>query len=302
MDPIEIGVTEARNPATTNIDTFTTEQIVQTILAEDAQVVPAVTAVSDAIARLAEEVVQRMAHGGRLIYAGAGTSGRLGALDAAECPPTYGTPPGQVVALMAGGSAALSGALEDVEDDTAAGENDIAALNVGPHDVVLGIAASGRTPYVLGALAEARSRGAFIAGLACVHPSRLAHVVDVMIAPVVGPEVITGSTRMKAGTAQKLVLNTLSTTVMVRLGKTYGNLLSEMHTSNQKLRYRAARIIVAAAGVPIEQAHILLAEAGGELKTALMMALSELDVDQARTHLASAGGRLREALAGADRG
>lgn len=302
MDIREIGITEARNPATTNIDTFTTAQIVQTILAEDARVVPAVTAVSDAIARLAEEVVQRMPAGGRLIYAGAGTSGRLGALDAAECPPTYGTDPSQVVALMAGGAAALSGALEGVEDDTEAGRRDVAALDVGPRDVVLGIAASGRTPYVLGALAEGRDRGAFVAGLACTDPSRLAEIVDLMIAPIVGPEVITGSTRMKAGTAQKLVLNTLSTTVMVRLGKTYGNLLSEMHTSNAKLRHRAARIIVAAAGIAPDQAHDLLAAAGGELKTALMMALSGLGAGEARSRLAAAGGMLREALAGTDRG
>lgn len=302
MEPSEIGITEARNPATTNIDTFTTAQIVQTILAEDAGVVPAVAAVGDAIARLADETIERMAGGGRLIYAGAGTSGRLGALDAAECPPTYGTDPSQVVALMAGGSTALSGAREGVEDDTEAGRRDIAALDVGPHDVVLGIAASGRTPYVLGAIAEARRRGAFVAGLACTHPSRLADAVDLMIAPIVGPEVITGSTRMKAGTAQKLVLNTLSTTVMVRLGKTYGNLLSEMHTSNAKLRHRAARIIVAAAGIAPEEAHDLLATAGGELKTALMMALSGLGADEARSRLATAGGMLREALVDSDRG
>ena len=291
------SVTEARNPATTGIDLLSTGEIVQTILNEDARVVPAVVAVAGAITRLADVVIERMRSGGRLIYAGAGTSGRMGALDAAECPPTYGTSRTQVVSLIAGGSAALTGAVEAVEDDADLGRHDIAALDVGPRDVVLGIAASGRTPYVLGAVAEARARGAFVAGLACVEPSRLSEAVDLMIAPIVGPEVITGSTRMKAGTAQKLVLNALSTTVMVRLGKTYGNLLSEMQTTNEKLRGRAARIIATAAGVEIEQARGLLEEAQGELKTALAMALTGLDAAAARARLAAAGGLLRQAIA-----
>jgi N-acetylmuramic acid 6-phosphate etherase len=294
------NVTEQRNPATTNIDQLSADAIVRLILDEDQQVLPAVAAVGDRIAALAEIVAARIRQGGRLIYVGAGTSGRLGALDAAECPPTYGTTPHQVVALIAGGSAALTGALEDVEDDAEGGAQEIAALDVGPDDVVLGIAASGRTPYVIGAIKEARARGAYVAGLACNDPSRLAEHVDLMIAPVVGPEVITGSTRMKAGTAQKLVLNTLSTTVMIRLGRTYGNLLSNMHTTNHKLRARAAHIVAMAADLEIDQARDLLHDAGGDLKTALMMALAGLSAADARTRLDAAGGMLRQALADED--
>jgi len=295
MDWSATSVTEARNPATMDIDQLPADAIVQMILREDAVVVPAVNAVAAAIAELADVVVARMRRGGRLIYVGAGTSGRLGALDAAECPPTYGTDPALVVALLAGGAAAWSGAVENVEDDVEQGDRDILALDIGPADVVLGIAASGRTPYVIGAINAARARGAFVAGLACAHPSRLAEQVDLMIAPIVGPEVVTGSTRMKAGTAQKLVLNTLSTTVMIRLGHTYGNLLSDMQATNEKLRGRAARIITMAAGIEPEQARRLLQEAGGELKTALMMALSGLDPTEARTHLQAASGSVRQA-------
>jgi len=294
MDWSATSVTEARNPATMDIDQLPADAIVQMILREDAVVVPAVSAVAAAIAELADVVVARMRRGGRLIYVGAGTSGRLGALDAAECPPTYGTDPALVVALLAGGAAAWSGAVENVEDDVEQGERDILALDVGPADVVLGIAASGRTPYVIGAINAARARGAFAAGLACTHPSRLAEQVDLMIAPIVGPEVVTGSTRMKAGTAQKLVLNTLSTTVMIRLDHTYGNLLSDMQATNEKLRGRAARIITMVTGIEPEQARRLLQEAGGELKTALMMALSGLAPADARARLA--GGSLRQAL------
>src|SRR5262245_55136406 len=204
----DIGITESINPATRDIDTLATRAIVAAIAAEDVLVAPAVAAVGDAIAGLADVVVERMRRGGRLIYAGAGTSGRLGALDAAECPPTFGTDPAQVVALIAGGPAALTRAIEGAEDSAEQGARDVAELDVGPEDVLLGIAASGRTPYVLGALAEARRRGAFAAGLACPDPARLAEAVELAITPIVGPEAIAGSTRMKAGTAEKLVLNT----------------------------------------------------------------------------------------------
>jgi N-acetylmuramic acid 6-phosphate etherase len=231
-----------------------------------------------------------------LIYAGAGTSGRLGVLDAAECPPTFSAPPGQVVGLIAGGVAALTQSVEEVEDRPEAGARDIAALGVGPGDAVLGIAASGRTPYVLGAVAEARARGAFVAGLACTHPSPLADAVELMIAPIVGPEVIAGSTRMKAGTAQKLVLNTLSTAVMIRLGKTFGNLMVDVRSLNSKLRRRAAGIVATATGLDPNTARALFDAAGGEPKIAIVMALAGVDVDEARRRLAANGGHVRAAL------
>lgn len=290
-------VTEGVNPRTAAIDMMTTSEIVAAIAAEDALVAPAVAAESEAIARLTDVVVDRMQQGGRLIYVGAGTSGRLGVLDAAECPPTFGTSPDQVIALIAGGKSALTEALEAVEDDAELGKQDVAGVDVGAQDVVLGIAASGRTPYVLGALAEARTRGAFIAGLSCVHPSPLAEAVDLIIAPVVGPEVITGSTRMKAGTAQKLVLNMLTTTVMIRLGKTFGNLMVDVQPTNEKLRRRAARIVATATGMTVEEAQEVLESANYEAKTAIVMALAQVDAGEARRRLAASAGHVRRALA-----
>jgi N-acetylmuramic acid 6-phosphate etherase len=290
-------ITEGINPATADIDMLETRQIVAAIAAEDAKVAPAVAAVGDAIARLADMVVERIERGGRLIYIGAGTSGRLGVLDAAECPPTFGVDPGLVVARIAGGARALTEALEAVEDDAELGARDIAELNVGPDDVVLGIAASGRTPYVLGGIAEGRRRGAFVAGLACAHPSALADAVELMIAPVVGPEVISGSTRMKAGTAQKLVLNMLSTAVMIRLGKTFGNLMVDVQPTNEKLRHRAASIVSRATNVNISKAERLLQAANYEAKTAVVMALANVDAAEARRRLAAGAGHVRRALA-----
>jgi N-acetylmuramic acid 6-phosphate etherase len=292
----DIGTTESINPATREIDTMPTRAIVAAIAAEDALVAPAVAAVGDAIAQLADVVVERMRRGGRLIYAGAGTSGRLGALDAAECPPTFGADPTQVVALIAGGAAALTQAIEGAEDRAEQGAYDVAGLNVGPNDVLLGIAASGRTPYVLGAVAEAQRRGAFVAGLACTHSSPLADAVELAIAPIVGPEVIAGSTRMKAGTAEKLVLNALSTTVMTRLGKTYGNLMVDLRPTNAKLRRRAARIVATATGLELDAAQKQLDAAGGEVKTAIVMTLANVDVDEARQRLDASEGLVRRAL------
>ena len=291
------SITETINPATSAIDTLETRAIVAAIAAEDARVAPAVAAVGDAIARLADVVVERLRRGGRLIYVGAGTSGRLGVLDAAECPPTFSASPDQVVGLIAGGPAALSRSIEAVEDDPDQGRRDIAAIDAGPHDVVLGLAASGRTPYVLGAVAEAARRGAFVAGLACTDPSPLAAAVELIIAPIVGPEVIAGSTRMKAGTAQKLVLNALTTTVMIRLGKTFGNLMVDLQPSNAKLRRRAVHIVAAATGLGAEEARQLLAAAGYETKTAIVMALAQVDASAARQRLAAGAGYVRRALA-----
>jgi N-acetylmuramic acid 6-phosphate etherase len=281
-------LTEASNPATAAIDSMDARAIVAAIAAEDAKVAPAVATVGDEIARLVDVAVERMRRGGRLIYVGAGTSGRLGVLDAAECPPTFSTAPGQVVGLIAGGADALTRSIEEVEDRPEAGAADLAGLGVGADDVVLGIAASGRTPYVLGAIAEARERGVIAAGLACTHPSPLAEAVELMIAPVVGPEVIAGSTRMKAGTAQKLVLNTLSTAVMIRLGKTFGNLMVDVRPLNSKLRRRAIGIVAAATGLPHDQARAALEAAGGEPKTAIVMILAGVDAGEARRRRASA--------------
>lgn len=301
MDEQYTPLTEANNPATVEIDRLSAREVVALINAEDARVVPAVAAVGDAIAEVAERAVAGMRRGGRLIYAGAGTSGRLGVLDAAECPPTYSTSPELVVGLIAGGAPALTRAVEAVEDDPANGARDIAAAGVGPDDTVVGIAASGRTPYVLGAVAEARRRGAYTAGVTCSHPSPLSDAVDTVIAPLVGPEVIAGSTRMKAGTAQKLVLNSISTTVMVRLGKTYGNLMVDLQPLNEKLRRRSVSILAAISGMPPEAAAAALAEAG-DLKTALVMALAGVGPEEARARLGASGGHVRAAVAGAAAG
>jgi N-acetylmuramic acid 6-phosphate etherase len=290
------SITESVNPTTAAIDTLDTRAIVAAINAEDAKVAAAVAAVGDAIAQLVDVAAERMQRGGRLIYAGAGTSGRLGVLDAAECPPTFSTQPGLVIGLIAGGAPALTQAVEGIEDDPERGRADVAALGVTPDDTLLGIAASGRTPYVLGAVAEARARGAFVAGLACTEPSALAEVVDLMIAPIVGPEVIAGSTRMKAGTAQKLVLNTLSTAVMIRLGKTFGNLMVDVQPLNEKLRQRTVQIVVTATGLDREEARALLARAGGQPKTAIVMALANVDAQEAQRRLAHSGGHVRAAL------
>src|SRR5215213_9794096 len=271
------SITESVNPATAAIDTLNTRMIVAAIQAEDAKVAAAVAAVGDAIAQLVDTAAERMQRGGRLIYVGAGTSGRLGVLDAAECPPTFRTYPGQVVGLIAGGAAALTQAIEGIEDDSERGRGDLAGIGVDADDTVLGIAASGRTPYVLGAVAQARARGAFVAGLACTQPSPLAEVVDLMIAPIVGPEVIAGSTRMKAGTAQKLVLNTLSTAIMSRWGKSFGNLMVDVQPVREKLRQRTVQIIMAATDLGPDEARALLARAGGQPKTAIVMALANVD-------------------------
>ncbi|MFN3335933.1 MAG: N-acetylmuramic acid 6-phosphate etherase [Thermomicrobium sp.] len=292
------AVTEALNPQTRDIDQRPTVEIVKLILTEEAKVVPAVLAEHEAIAHLADVVAERLSAGGRLIYVGAGTSGRLGMLDAVELQPTFGIDPGQVIALIAGGPPALTSPVEAAEDDATAGGADIAALNIGPQDVVLGISASGRTPYVLGACTEARLRGAFTAGLTCNRPSPLAELVDLLIAPIVGPEVIAGSTRLKAGTAQKLVLNALSTTVMIKLGKTFGNLMADIRPTNQKLWQRAVSIIMQATGLPQHDARRLLDLAGGETKTALVMALAGVNVEEARRRLAATKGRVSDAIRG----
>lgn len=280
-----------------NLDQLDTDALIQAICDEDARVPAAVAAEAPRIAALAELTVQRIRAGGRLIYVGAGTSGRLGALDAAECPPTFGVAPGVVIALLAGGPRALQAPVEDAEDNSAQGAADLADLDVTARDVVLGIAASGSTPYVLGALAEARRQGGFCAALTCTPDSLLAQAADLTIAPLVGPEILRGSTRMKAGTAQKLVLNALSTAVMIRLGHVYGQLMIDVQPTNRKLRARACAITARIAGIDADEATALLEQTGYRIRPAVVMALAGCDAAAAQRRLDAADGNLRTALA-----
>ena len=228
---------------------------------------------------------------------GAGTSGRLGVLDASECPPTYSAPPGLVVGLIAGGRTALTNSIEGAGDRPEDGAFDVAALNVGDIDTVVGIAASGRTPYTIGAMEEAKRRGALVVSVTCNAGSPMAAVADIAIEPLVGPEVVTGSTRMKAGTAQKLVLNLLSTGAMIRLGKTFGNLMVDVQPSNTKLKDRARRIVAEATGLNLEAAAVALDAAGGEVKPAILAQLLDISPAEARERLDAAGGVIRRAAA-----
>jgi N-acetylmuramic acid 6-phosphate etherase len=284
-------LTEQRNPRSRRIDELDAQGIVDLINAEDRQVAEAVGAEREAIARALTLVEAAFRAGGRLIYVGAGTSGRLGVLDSAEMPPTYGTDPSMVQGIIAGGFAALVRAQEGAEDHPEDGAAAIDEKGVDERDFVLGIATSGTTPYVHGALARARERGARTGFLLCTHPTpELVATHDVVIAPLVGPEVVTGSTRMKAGTATKLVLNTLTTGAMVRLGKVYGNLMVDLQVTCQKLQDRGERILMEVLGVDREEARALLGAAGGHVKTALVMGRFGLDAAQARARLDSVGG------------
>lgn len=301
QQPDSPALTEARNPTTVDIDIVPTLEMVRMINAEDQRVAAAVAEELPRIAAAIDAIAARMQTGGRLIYIGAGTSGRLGVLDASECPPTFGTPPELVVALIAGGAPAITTAVEGAEDNAAAGAQDIAALNVGPADSIVGIAASGRTPYVLGGLAEARQRGALTIGLACNRAAELEARVEIAIIPIVGPEVVSGSTRLKAGTAQKMVLNMLSTGVMIRLGKTFSNLMVDVQPTNAKLRERARRIVREACasmgqGLCEEDAGALLDRCDGEVKTAIVVALTGVSPEAARARLREAHGGIRRAL------
>ena len=287
--------TEARNPRTTHIDQLSTLEMLTLIHQEDAAVAMAVESQLPAIARAVDAIAQRFAQGGRLFYIGAGTSGRLGVLDASECPPTFSVPPTLVQGLIAGGDAALRLSSEHSEDSPKEGASDLAAAGFATTDTLVGIAASGRTPYVLGALLHARSLGALTIGLSCVADSPVARRADIAITPVTGPEVITGSTRMKAGTATKLVLNMISTGVMVRTGAVYGNLMINVKPPNDKLLDRAQRILMAATGCDRPTATHLLIE-GGSVKVAIAMHLLSLDRAAAEERLARADGSLAKAL------
>jgi N-acetylmuramic acid 6-phosphate etherase len=284
-------LTEQRNPRSMRIDQLTTLEIVDLISAEDRMVAEAVGEEREAIAQAIEIVVDCFTRGGRLIYVGAGTSGRLGVLDAAEMPPTYGTDPTLVQGVIAGGYEALVRAQEGAEDSREAGARDLDGREVGADDFVLGIASSGTTPYVHGALERARERGARTGFLLCTYPSpALQETHDVVIAPLVGPEVITGSTRMKAGTATKMVLNTITTAAMVKLGKVYGNLMVDLQVTCEKLRDRGERILVETLGLSRGEAAVLLERAGGHVKLAIVMGRLGLDADAARQRLDDAGG------------
>lgn len=288
--------TEQANAASADIDRMTPLQIVQVMNAEDATVAAAVACELPQIAAAIPAIAERMRRGGRLIYAGAGTSGRLGALDAVECPPTFSVPHDRVIGHIAGGAFALIAAAEDVEDRADAGRADMAGLRINAVDALVGITASGRTPYVLGAVAHAREQGALVVGLACNAPSPLHGLVEIMIAPLVGPEIIAGSTRLKAGTAQKMVLNMLSTGTMILLGKTFGNLMVDVLPTNHKLRERALAIIGQATGLPRQACEAWLAATDGEVKTAILAASANLTPEAARERLAAHGLVLRAAL------
>jgi len=290
-------LTEQRNPASVNIDTMSASELVQLINSEDATVAAAVAHERDGIAAAVELIVDRLRRGGRLIYVGAGTSGRLGVLDASECPPTFGTEPEMIEGVIAGGYGALVRAREGAEDDRDAGGIDLRERDVGPDDVIMGIATSGGTPYVQGALEEAVRSGAGTVFLCCTPVERGAVPTDVTITPLTGPEVVTGSTRMKAGTATKLVLNTITTAAMVLLGKTYENLMVDLGATCEKLRDRACRILVETTGVGYEAAAAVITRAEGSVKAAIVMQKAGVGLEEANGLLAKAGGFVRAALA-----
>ena len=293
MKPVR---TEQRNPRSRGLDRKSTLEILRALNREDARVALAVRRELPKIARAVDAIVKALGAGGRLFYIGAGTSGRLAVLDAAECPPTFGTPPKMVQAIIAGGARALRHASEGAEDSAAGGARDLRRASVTSKDVVVGIAASGTTPYVLGALAFAKRRGAVTVGVTANPRSPLARQAKIAIAPDTGPEAIAGSTRLKAGTAQKMVLNLLSTAAMVRLGRVYENWMVHVALTNQKLRRRGVRILKEAAGVSASTAEHAVRQAGNDLPAALVMLKTGGSAREARRWLAAAGGNVRQAL------
>lgn len=288
--------TEARNPRSSNLDAMDTRQLMELMNDEDHTVARAVRDVLPAITEAVDLIAESLRSGGRLIYVGAGTSGRLGLLDAVECPPTFDTDPGQVTALLAGGQEAFAGAVEGAEDDPDTAAADVDGLGVGPDDTVVGIAASGRTPYVIAGLRRARERGARTVALACNKDSLIGAEAQVAIEVATGPEVLTGSTRLKAGTAQKMVCNMLSTGAMVRIGKTYGNFMVDMRPTNDKLADRARRIVAASTGSDQQTAAEALAAAGGRTKVAVVMLLAGVDAADAEQLLDHARGSVSASL------
>ena len=288
--------TEQRNPRTMQIDTLPTLEMITLINEEDHKCAEAVREVLPQIAQSIDTIYEKIRNGGRLFYCGAGTSGRLGVLDAAECPPTYGVDPGLVVGLIAGGAPAFLKAVEGAEDSRELGRKDLEDNQFSESDALVGIAASGRTPYVIGAMDYARSVGAPVMALVCCHNSEMSRHADITMAPVPGPEVVTGSSRMKSGTCQKLVLNLLSTCVMIKLGKVYGNLMVDVKASNEKLVHRAISIVCTVTGETEETARKALEKCGFSCKTAIVMLLLGLDAGQAQKALDAADGRIALAI------
>lgn len=288
--------TERRNPRSRDIDRLTTAEMVSLINSEDKKVADAVEKVCPQIAAAIDLIYARMKRGGRLIYCGCGTSGRLGILDASECPPTYSVPPETVQAVIAGGKGAVFNAVEGAEDSAELGKEDMLKLALTENDTLVGIAASGRTPYVLGAMKAARDAGAGVIGLTCCPGSEIERAADIGISPDPGPEVITGSTRMKCGTAQKMVLNMLSTCTMVKLGKVYGNLMVDVKPSNEKLVHRCISIVREATGADEKTAVAALEACGYKCKTAIVMLLCSVSADEAEARLGRSDGRVADAI------
>jgi N-acetylmuramic acid 6-phosphate etherase len=299
---LEHLLTEQPNPASEGIDALPTSEILRVINGEDRKVAEAVSRELPSIVRAVDAIVDAFERGGHLIYIGAGTSGRLGVLDASECPPTFNVPPEMVRGIMAGGEAALARATETTEDDPAIGARDLQQSGFAASDVLVGITASGRTPYVLGAVAEATRMGALTIGISCTTDSELARAVKVPITLLVGPEIVAGSTRMKAGTATKMALNMLTTASFIRMGYVFGNLMVNIQPKNSKLADRARRIVARAAGVSYERAGELLKTADGSVPAAIVMAKAGVDRESAARRLAAARGRISEALRGSDHG
>lgn len=296
MSELEGLVSEGRNPKTFDIDLLPTAEILRRINEEDQSVPLAVGKVIPEIAMAVERIVGAFRKGARLVYMGAGTSGRLGVLDASECPPTFGVPEGMVLGLIAGGRDALVRAAEGAEDELQEGVKALQDIGLSVDDVVVGIAVSGRTPYVIGGLNYAKQIGATTVALSCNHTSIIAGIADIAISPIVGPEVLTGSTRLKAGTAQKLVLNMLTTASMIRIGKSYQNLMVDVQANNKKLMARASLIVMQATDCTAEEARRALDRTGNDVKLAILITITGMDVEEARTALLDAGGFLRTAI------
>jgi N-acetylmuramic acid 6-phosphate etherase len=288
--------TEQQNPKTMNIDLMSTEEIITVINQEDTLVPNVLARQVPNISEVADQIVAAFKNGGRLVYVGAGTSGRLGIIDASECPPTYGTDPGLVVGVIAGGKEAMTDAIEGVEDDKQQGQTDMKGISLTDKDVVVGIAASGRTPYTIGALEYAKQLGAVTVSVVCSKDSEMEKISDYTIAAVVGPEVITGSTRMKAGTAQKLILNMLSTASMIKMGKVYGNLMVDVQMTNEKLHNRAVNIVKMATGASDEEARAAIQEQNYHTKAAILQIITGLKDSEAKNLLEKHDGYLREAI------
>lgn len=288
--------TEQRNPDTMNLDEMTTLQIVTEMNREDAGIPAAIRPHLPEIAKVAQWGAESLSQGGRIFYMGAGTSGRLGVLDASECPPTFGVSADTVVGLIAGGPSAIMKAVEGAEDNRELGTQDLKDHNLAQNDLVIGLAASGRTPYVIGGIEYAKSIGCRTAAITCNEGSAIGKASDCAIDVVVGPEVLTGSTRLKAGTAEKMILNMISTAAMVQIGKSYGNLMVDVVLSNEKLQVRAENIVMQATGVDRETAKRTIASAGGRCKTAITMILADCTKEEAEQRLAQADGHVRKAI------